>query len=117
MKPLFALVVAASLIGSNARAQETDAPSLMEQGAQMLLEGLLQQMAPALDEFQGYAAEMAPALRQFVEEMGPAFATLMDEVEDWSSYHPPEILPNGDIILRKKTPEEITPDPEESIEL
>ena len=42
----------------------------------------------------------------FLSQMGPAFSKLLDDVEDWTAYHPPEILPNGDIIIRKKTPEE-----------
>ena len=35
---------------------------------------------------------------------------LMDEVEDWSVYEPPVMLPNGDIILRRKVP--LKPEPE-----
>ena len=46
--------------------------------------------------------EMEPALKEFVERMGPALETLLEAVEDFSAYHPPEVLPNGDIILRKK---------------
>ena len=35
-------------------------------------------------------------------EMGPALAEIADKVEDWSRYEAPEILPNGDIIIRRK---------------
>jgi hypothetical protein len=45
--------------------------------------------------------------------MGPVFKSLMDEVQDWSAYHPPEMLPNGDIILRRKVeeaPQDSAPD-------
>ena len=31
---------------------------------------------------------------------------VLDEVEDWTMYEAPEMLPNGDIIMRRK------PDPE-----
>ena len=76
-------------------------------------------MGPALEEFQDRAQEMEPALRQFVEEMGPALRDLMDQVGDLSAYHPPEVLPNGDIIIRRKSPLELqdTPAPDGEIEL
>lgn len=81
--------------------------SLMERGAQMFMEGIMREMEPALDDLRGMAEEMKPALRRFVDEMGPAFADLLGQIEDLSVYHPPEMLPNGDIIIRRKTPEEI----------
>lgn len=78
--------------------------SLMEEGAKLFFKGLMSEMEPALRELEGLADEMEPALRSFAEEMGPALRGLMDKVEDWSAYHPPEILPNGDIIIRRKEP-------------
>ena len=87
--------------------------TLMERGALLFFEGLMDQMEPALDELGTLAEEAGPALRQFAEEMGPALAELMAEIEDWSVYHPPEMLPNGDIIIRRKQPE---PPPEEGAE-
>lgn len=82
-------------------AQEEDAPSMMERGAQQFLEGLLLEMEPAFENMRG-----------FMEQMGPAFADLMGQIEDWSVYETPEILPNGDIIIRRKpdtTPPEEPP--------
>jgi hypothetical protein len=38
---------------------------------------------------------------------------IMDEVKDWSVYEAPEMLPNGDIIIRRKPdapPPEVAPD-------
>jgi len=32
------------------------------------------------------------------------FGEMMDQVKDWTDYYPPEMLPNGDIILRRRTP-------------
>lgn len=101
-----------------ALAQEEDGPSLMERGAQMLMEGLLQEIEPTIDDLQGMAEEFGPALRDFASQMGPALRSLLDEVEDWSVYHPPEILDNGDIIIRRKQPEEpVPPAPEGSIDI
>lgn len=85
--------------------------SLMEDGARMFLEGIQREMGPALQDFRGMAEDMGPAMRDFLQEMGPAFADVMDRIGDISAYHPPEILPNGDIILRRKTPGEPTPAP------
>lgn len=85
--------------------------SLMEKGAQLFFEGMKREMEPALDDLMGLAENMEPALREFVSEMGPAFVELMGQIEDLSAYHPPEILPNGDIIIRKKTPEELADEP------
>ena len=83
-------------------AQEDEGRSLMERGAELFFEGLKQEMTPALDDLRGLAEEFGPSMRGFFQEMGPAFAEIMEEVKDWSMYHPPEILSNGDIIMRRK---------------
>ena len=101
------------------QAQEVDGEdglSLMEKGAQLFFEGIKREMEPALNDLMDLADEMEPALREFVQEMGPALAELMTQIEDLSAYHPPQMLPNGDIILRKKTPEEM-PDQGDDIEI
>lgn len=82
---------------------ETDqGRSLMERGAELFMEGLTREMAPALQDLRGLAEQFGPSMQGFFEEMGPAFAGILDQVKDWSNYHPPEILPNGDIIMRRK---------------
>ena len=98
-----AMVLAASLPAS-AQDEGERGLSLMERGAQMFLEGILKEMEPALDELEGLAQEMEPRLREFADAMGPALADLFDKVDDWSAYHAPEMLPNGDILLRRKVP-------------
>ncbi len=95
-----------------ATAEEEDAPTLMEQGAEMFFEGLRREMEPALDELLGLADQFGPAMRSFMQEMGPALAELAAEVKDWSVYELPEILPNGDIIIRKKQTEDAPDKPE-----
>lgn len=84
-----------------------DGMSLMQRGAELFFRGLMGEVDPALKELEGMARDMEPALRNFREELAPALRDLMGEVGDWSSYHAPEMLPNGDIILRRKTPEEL----------
>ena len=114
---IFAVLIV-SLSPAYAQEDEEGGFSLMERGAQMFLEGIMREMEPTLNDLQGWAEDMEPALRGFMQEMGPAFAELLSEIEDLSNYHAPEILPNGDIILRKKTPEEIADDaPQEDIEI
>lgn len=117
MKQILAALIFVSLSAPMAPAQEDDGLSLMERGAQMFMEGILQQMEPTLQDLEGLADEMGPALRSFAEQMGPALSDLLDQVEDWSAYHPPEILPNGDIIMRKKIPDEPEFEPDGSIDL
>lgn len=81
----------------------------MEQGAELFFEGLRREMEPALDDLLGLAEQFGPAMQSFMEEMGPALAELGGKVKDWSVYEAPEMLPNGDIIIRKK-PELPAPD-------
>lgn len=63
---------------------------LMEQGTGLLLRGLFDRIEPHL---RALAQDMEPALRQWQGLIG----TL-------TQYHAPEVLPNGDIILRRKVP-------------
>jgi hypothetical protein len=81
--------------------------SLLEQGAQMLLRGMMSEMEPALND-------MAKAL----QEAEPMLRDMLAMVDDLANYHPPERMPNGDIILRRKLPDEMTaPLPDGDIEL
>lgn len=119
---IFALPLVAMLGAAPAMAQDTsdeEGRSLMQEGARLFWEGIRREMGPALDSLQNRAEEMEPALRDFVEDMGPALRELMDKAGDLSAYEAPEILPNGDIILRRKTPQEDedTPAPEGEIEI
>lgn len=125
MRHVFTLLLAASLVAAPAftapaRAQDQgtqdqgaqeeatgeDSRSMMERGFGLFMDGLKEEMAPAMDSLRDMTARMGPAMRSFLEEMGPALADLMEEVKDWSRYEPPTILPNGDIIMRRK------PDPQ-----
>jgi hypothetical protein len=105
------LVIALALAPLSAPAQDTaeDGFSLMEEGARMFLRGMMDEAEPALRDLRRFVEEMEPAMRRFVEEMGPALNELAEKVDDFSNYHPPEMLPNGDIILRRKAPEQPEP--------
>lgn len=89
--------------------EDDEGMSLMERGARLFMEGMMREMEPALEGL----GELGPMFRDFAQEMGPALRDLIEEVEDWSVYHPPEMLPNGDIIIRRKEPVEEAPPPQE----
>ncbi|WP_298861154.1 hypothetical protein [uncultured Sulfitobacter sp.] len=114
MKQIIAVPLVTLMLASPLMAQE-DGPTLMERGAQLFFEGLMKEMAPAIDEMAKLMEEAGPALQDFVSEMGPKLLSMLQEVEDWSVYEAPEVQPNGDIIIRRKpdvpklTPEEQMP--------
>ena len=60
---------------------------------------------------------MAEALRLFMrgllEEMEPALDDLNSLLENFDAYHQPEMLPNGDIIIRRRTPLRRNPEGED----
>ncbi|WP_299412033.1 hypothetical protein [uncultured Sulfitobacter sp.] len=113
MKQILAAPLALVLLTVPVKAEEP--PSLMERGAQLFFEGLMQEMAPALEDLTALMEEAGPALQSFVAEMGPKLREVLEEVEDWSVYEAPEVLENGDIIIRRKpdapdvSPEETMP--------
>lgn len=105
MKQILAPVFALSLVMSPALAESDNSDQgidLMEEGARLLLRGLLSEMEPAIDELQGLADDFGPRMQLFAEEIGPAFVELMDQVDDFTNYQAPEFLPNGDIIIRRR---------------
>jgi hypothetical protein len=88
-------------------AQDTNPPppgdvdegvSLLQEGAKLLLKGLMANMEPAMQDMGRAITEMQPALTDLLAMMG-----------DVTKYHAPEMLENGDIILRHKTPAELAP--------
>ena len=84
---------------------------LMQRGAQMLLRSLLDQIGPKMDD-------MRNGMDQALREMGPALTELMGKIDDIRNYDPPVMLPNGDIIIRRKPPADQTrPDGSGQIEL
>lgn len=88
MKQILPIFVAASLLASPISAQDPVDPdtdqmsegmNLLHQGTRLLLEGLMQELGPVLEDLEG-------------------------QIEDLNAYHLPEVLPNGDIIIRRRVP-------------
>lgn len=90
------------LVSATPASAEDEGGSLMQEGMQMILRGLAQEMEPAIDDLQSMMKEFGPAMDQFAEELGPVLAELLQKVDSLTHYESPEILPNGDIIIRRK---------------
>lgn len=63
----------------------------LSDNAQTLLEGWKEEIGPKLDE------------------IGPALGDMIDRLGDMSAFHAPEVLENGDILIRRKQP--LPPEP------
>ncbi len=55
-------------------------------------------------------------LEGLMQEIGPALKDLEGKIDDLNAYYPPEVLPNGDIIIRRKVPLAV-PAPEGEVDL
>ncbi|MBB3712144.1 hypothetical protein FHS00_001721 [Limimaricola variabilis] len=118
MKRIIPITVAA-LLAAPLQAQTPEPPaedegfSLMQRGAELFFEGILGEMEPAIEDFRAFAEMAEPHLRALLSEMGPALMQVLDRIDDIANYEAPEILDNGDIIIRRK-PEapDFAPDPE-----
>ena len=100
MKQIAVLTLTFGLAAAPVLAQ--DEKSLMERGAEMFLRGLMTEMEPAIDDLRGFAEDVAPTLREFSDELGPRLGEFLTMIDDLGHYQRPEILPNGDIIMRRK---------------
>lgn len=92
-----------------------DEDSAMERGLRLFMDGLMQEMEPALRDLEGLAEDAVPFLRDMQRSLG-------EVVEDFDAYEAPEIQPNGDILIRRKEPlkspfPEIEPNADGSIDL
>lgn len=119
MKRILPIALAATLAAVPLSAQETeeesDGFSLMEEGAELFFRGLMDQMGPALGDLQEMSDQMRETVRAFASEMGPALMDVLEKVDEVRYYDAPELLPNGDIIIRRKAdaPPFDPPEPEE----
>lgn len=93
---ILAPALALTLTALPATAQEAEeGPSLMERGLSMFFDGFAQEMEPALKDMQALVDQFGPAV-------APAIDRMMALVDDMTNYELPEMLENGDIIIRRK---------------
>lgn len=69
----------------------------MERGFRLFLDGLREEIEPGLRGLGALTRDAAPMLRDLQERLGMV-------VDDLDAYEAPEILPNGDILIRRKAP-------------
>lgn len=94
-----ALTLALAAAPAAAQEAETDPDgdireglNLFAEGARLIMEGLRDEVQPMLEELQPF----------FEEEMLPFLESLGGMIDDLSAYQMPEVLPNGDIIIRRR---------------
>ena len=59
-------------------------------------------MAQFFEFLEFFSDESALLLDDFLTDFGPMLEGLRDQVQDWTLYETPEVLENGDIIIRRK---------------
>lgn len=90
------LTLAAAPLRAETEAQGADEGfSLIEEGAKIILRSMIDEMKPALDEAQ-------EGLGEALQAWEPAIRDLMARIDDITAYEPPIVLPNGDILIRRK---------------
>jgi len=75
---------------------------LMGRGADLIMRGIVDEMGPAIDQFGAMAADIGPAMDALTTEMGLALAELYRQIDNIRYYQAPEILANGDILIRRR---------------
>ena len=86
----------------------TEGLGLLGEGTRLILEGMVEEMHPILEEARPY----------FEDEVLPFLNRMGELMDDVTSYELPERLPNGDIIIRRSPDApEFVPDEDGTIEL
>lgn len=86
-----ALICALALVPQTGSAEEADTPF-------------------ALDDLTPFAEGFRELFEGLADEMLPLMEQLSDHMPDLNAYEAPEVLPNGDIIIRRKPKNEAAPD-------
>jgi hypothetical protein len=111
MRQTVLITALAAALALPAAAQEETAPetptdrdggTLMEEGARMILRGLLQELEPAIEDLESRGGELREGFEALASEMGPAIRDILRLVDEARYYEAPEVLPNGDIVIRRK---------------
>ncbi len=85
-------VITTLFIAMPLHAQEEQGRDLMTEALRLFMKGLMDEMEPAVDGLESF-------------------------LQDLNGYHAPQIMPNGDILIRRKSPEELGETEDGEIEL
>ncbi|WP_284376558.1 hypothetical protein [Amylibacter marinus] len=55
------------------------------------------------DFMEEFSEQTQPMLEEFMDDLAPKLEQFQELISDWSLYEAPEVLPNGDIIIRRKS--------------
>lgn len=89
MRRTLAYATAIALLGAPLSAQEAGGGSEFRDGAELLSEGM---------------GLILKGLSQELQPLGEGWGEFMTMLGDMTLYYPPEILPNGDILIRRRVP-------------
>ena len=99
------ILAAAPVLAQDAPVPETQPepqpetpPALMDQ-----VEGLMQK----------FLDRIAPQMEQGLNALEPEIQGFLDQMRDMVQFYPPEVLPNGDILIRRRPPSDQTAPPSE----
>ena len=98
----FVLALPATAQDAAQEQPEQDERSFMQRGFEMFFEGLSNEVEPLKDDLNQLSDSLEPSLQALIEEFGPALRDLADKIDDATPYEEPKVLPNGDIIIRRK---------------
>lgn len=100
----YVLALCLTLIAAPALAQdapnpvpESPPPPLMDQ-VEGLMQKFLERFAPQMQQMEEGLSALEPDLLEF-----------MGKMRDMVQYYPPEVLPNGDILIRRRQPSDQPP--------
>lgn len=102
MKQMLPIVFAAAVTATPLHAGQHDAPKTPQ---------------TADDELSQLGEFAESWMKRFADQMSPMVEQLKEMVDDLNAYEPPELLPNGDIIIRRKPKADTAEDDSQSIEL
>ena len=119
--PLIALCTVLPLAAHAQEESQERGLGLMERGAQMFMDGIMDEMGPVAEGFEGYRGH-APRAARFRAGDGAEAYGAFGRGRGLSAYQAPEMQPNGDIIIRRKpdhpmVPPETPTEPAPQIEL
>ncbi|PTX54102.1 hypothetical protein C8N43_2907 [Litoreibacter ponti] len=86
------LIIAALAMPATALAEEAETPGF------------------GLDSLTPFAEGLRGLMEGLAEDMMPLMEQLADKMSDLNAFEPPEVLPNGDIIIRRKPDAPETPE-------